>query len=61
MAVVPLAGGTSNNYARDLGIGSAVEAGEKEIGGSAHLNPLGLFVRTYIPFVWRVLSAFVPC
>jgi hypothetical protein len=24
----------------------------------AHLNPLGLFLRTSIPFIWRVLSAF---
>jgi hypothetical protein len=26
----------------------------------AHLNPLGLFLRTSIPFRWRVLSAFLP-
>ena len=24
------------------------------------LNPLGLFLRTSIPFMWRVLSAFLP-
>jgi hypothetical protein len=34
---------------------------EKEIGGSgAHLNPLGLFLRTSIPFIWRILSVFLP-
>jgi hypothetical protein len=34
---------------------------ENEIGGSggAHLNPLGLlFLRTSVPFIWRILSAF---
>ena len=24
------------------------------------LNPLGLFLRTAIPFIWRILSAFLP-
>ena len=24
------------------------------------LTPLGIFLRTFIPFVWRVLSAFLP-
>jgi hypothetical protein len=43
---------------------------EKQIGVSgAHplglplglfLNPLGLFLRTSVPFVWRILSAFLP-
>ena len=34
---------------------------EKEIGGSrGSLEPLGLFLRTAIPFIWRVLSAFLP-
>jgi hypothetical protein len=26
----------------------------------AHLNPLGLFLRTSVPFIWRMLSAFLP-
>jgi hypothetical protein len=26
----------------------------------AHLNPLGLFSRASIPFIWRMLSAFLP-
>jgi hypothetical protein len=26
----------------------------------AHLNLLGLFLRTSIPFIWRILSAFLP-
>ena len=26
----------------------------------AHLNPLGLFLRTSIHFIWRILSAFLP-
>ena len=42
----------------------AVLLREKETGGSpvqgAHLNPLGLFLRTFIPFIWRILSAFLP-
>jgi hypothetical protein len=34
---------------------------EKEIGGSGgSLEPLGLFLRTSIPFIWRILSAFLP-
>jgi hypothetical protein len=35
----------------------------KEIGvevQGAHLNPLGLYLRTSIPFIWRILSAFLP-
>jgi hypothetical protein len=30
------------------------------LGLSAFLNPLGLFLRTFMPFVWRFLSAFLP-
>ena len=41
--------------------------GEQQIGGSGGsleppgplLDPLGLFLRTSIPFVWRILSAFL--
>jgi hypothetical protein len=34
---------------------------EKEIGvQGAQMTPLGLFVRTSIPFIWRILSAFLP-
>jgi hypothetical protein len=34
---------------------------EKEIGvQGAHLNPMGLFLRTSIPFIWHILSAFLP-
>ena len=34
---------------------------EKEIGGSGGslLTPLGLFLRTSMPFIWRILSAFL--
>jgi hypothetical protein len=36
-----------------------VTAREKEIGvQGTHFNPLGLFLRTFIPFLWRILSAF---
>ena len=43
-------------------------AREQQIGGSGgsleplgfFLNPLGLFLRTSIPFIWRILSAFLP-
>jgi ankyrin repeat protein len=35
--------------------------GEKEIGvQGAHFNPLGLFLRTSIPFIWYIMSAFLP-
>ena len=35
--------------------------GERDRGSrGAHLNPLGLFLRTSIPSVWRMLSAFPP-
>jgi hypothetical protein len=34
---------------------------EKETGGSGgSIEPLGLFLRTPIPFTWRILSAFLP-
>ena len=34
--------------------------GETDRGAQgAHLNPLGLFLRTSIPFIWRVLRAFM--
>jgi ATP-dependent RNA helicase DDX5/DBP2 len=37
-----------------------VRAREKESGGSGgSLEPLGLFLRTSIPFIWRILSAFL--
>jgi hypothetical protein len=39
------------------------QSGRKRSGvQGAHLNPLGLFLRTSIPFilVWRILSAFLP-
>jgi hypothetical protein len=47
---------------RQAGHQAAQEAGRfKEIGGSgAHLNPLGLFLRTSITFIWRILSACLP-
>jgi hypothetical protein len=33
---------------------------EKQIGGSGgSLEPLGLFLRTFIPFIWRIMSAFL--
>ena len=34
---------------------ATVGSRDKEIGGSgsAHLNPLGLFLRTFISFIWR--------
>ena len=36
-------------------------SGKKEIGvRGVHLNPLGLFLRTFITFVLRILSAFLP-
>jgi hypothetical protein len=38
-----------------------VRAGETETGGSGgSLEPLGLFLRTSIPFIWRIVSAFLP-
>ena len=38
-----------------------VADGEKEIGvQGTHLNPLDLFLRTSISFIWRILSAFLP-
>jgi hypothetical protein len=45
----------------------AVECREKQIGGSGgsleppglFFNPLGLFLRTLIPFSWRIMSAFL--
>ena len=38
-----------------------VENREREIGGSGgSLEPLGLSLRTFIPFLWRDLSAFLP-
>ena len=34
---------------------------EKQTGGSGgYLNPLGLFLRASIPFLWRILSACLP-
>jgi hypothetical protein len=50
------------------GVIIAVRSGEQRIGGpggaleppwASFLNPLGLFLRTFIPFIWRVLSAFL--
>jgi hypothetical protein len=47
----------------------AAGAGEQHIGGSrgslgtpwaSSLNPLSIFLRTAIPFVSRILSAFLP-
>jgi hypothetical protein len=36
-------------------------AGRKRSGvQGAHLNPLGLFLRTSIPFIWRIMMAFLP-
>ena len=52
----------------DLGARRTALIGAQQIGGvqGAHLNPLGLFLdpldlflRTSIPFIWRVLSAFL--
>ena len=51
----------------DGGLADEVVGGEQQIGGSggslepwaSFLNPLGLFLRTSIPFVWRFLSAFL--
>jgi hypothetical protein len=43
----------------------AVENREQQIGGSGGsldplgLFPLGLFLRTSIPFIWRIMSAFL--
>ena len=35
--------------------------GERDKGVEGdHLNPLGLFLRTSLPFIWRILSAFLP-
>jgi hypothetical protein len=35
--------------------------GRKRLGvQGAHLNPLGLFLRTSIHFIWRIMSAFLP-
>jgi hypothetical protein len=34
--------------------------GERYRGQGAHLNPLGLFLRTSIACIWRILSAFLP-
>ena len=35
--------------------------GERDRGAQGvHLNPLGLFLRTSILFIWRILSAFLP-
>ena len=37
------------------------ESGRKRQGlRGPHLTPLGLFLRTYILFTWRILSAFLP-
>ena len=37
------------------------ESGRKRQGlQGPHLNPLGLFLRTYISFIWHFLSAFLP-
>ena len=39
----------------------AGRGGRKRSGvRGAHLSPLGLFLRTSAPFIWRVLSAFPP-
>jgi hypothetical protein len=36
-------------------------AGENKYGvQGVHLNPLRLFLRTSMPFTWRILSAFLP-
>ena len=46
------------------GRGHQARRREKEIGGSglqgAHLHPMGLFLRTSIPCIWRILNAFRP-
>jgi hypothetical protein len=48
---------------------AGVASREQQIGGSGGsleppraslLNPLGLFLRTCIPFAWRFQSAFLP-
>ena len=44
------------------GHSAAVGIREQRIGGfrGAHLNPLGLFLRTSVPCIWHFLSAFRP-
>ena len=53
----------------NLGAGGDVQSyactfqGEREIEGGqgAHdVNPLGLFLRTFIPFILHILSVFLP-
>jgi hypothetical protein len=48
----------------DIGSYRRLETGRKRKGvQGAHLpvnRPLGLFFRTSIPFLWRILSAFPP-
>jgi hypothetical protein len=60
-AAVLRRGRCSNQQAPRAFVQTMVCAREKAIGGSgAHLNPLGLFLCTTIPFIWRILSAFRP-
>ena len=36
------------------------EIGERGLRGlTSHLNPLGLFLRVSMPFIWRILSVFL--
>jgi hypothetical protein len=46
---------------RSHGYAPSADNREKQIGGSGgSLEPLGLFLHTYIPFLLRILSAFLP-
>jgi hypothetical protein len=49
------------NLTEKIGQTGMVATREKEIGvQGAHVNPLGLFLRTPIQFIWRIWSAFPP-
>ena len=39
---------------------AGVDQGERNKGFRGSLEPLGLFLRTSIPFIWHILSAFLP-
>jgi hypothetical protein len=43
-----------------LAISKGGDQGERDRGSGGSLEPLGLFLRTSIPFIWRILSAFLP-
>ena len=52
----------AGNPASGPHVSAECPAGRKISGvqGGPHLSPLGLFLRTSIPFTWRILGAFLP-